>query len=156
MNEVQATVLVAADPARAFTLFTDEVDRWWRRGERYGGPDVTGHRFEGHVGGRFLELSGETEHALGVITVWDPPSRLAFTWRQSNWTPGEVTEVMITFTAEAEADGAGGTRVTLRHHGFARIVSQVGCEVGYAAGWQELLGWYRDAITDPEREKACT
>ncbi len=151
MNEVQATVLVATDPARAFTLFTDEVDRWWRRGERYGGPEVTGHRFEGHVGGRFFELSDEAEHALGFITVWDPPGRLAFTWRQSNWTPGEVTEVMITFAAE---DGA--TRVTLRHRGFARIVSDVGCEVGYAAGWRELLGWYRESINEQTRERACT
>jgi uncharacterized protein YndB with AHSA1/START domain len=151
VNEVQATVLVATDPARAFTLFTDDVDRWWRRGERYGGPEVTGHRFEGHVGGRFLELSGKTEHALGFITVWDPPGRLAFTWRQSNWTPEEVTEVTVTFAPE---DGA--TRVTLRHRGFVRIAGDVGCEVGYAAGWRELLGWFRDSFNDPTRERACT
>jgi uncharacterized protein YndB with AHSA1/START domain len=151
VNEVRATVVVAADPARAFTLFTDDVDRWWRRGERYGGPEVTGHRFEGRVGGRFLELSEETENALGVITVWDPPDRLAFTWRQSNWTPGEVTEVAITFVAED-----GGTRVTLRHRGFARIVSEVGCEVGYAAGWRELLGWFEESINERTQERACT
>jgi uncharacterized protein YndB with AHSA1/START domain len=151
VNEVEATVVVAADPARAFALFTDEVDRWWRRGERYGGPEVTGHRFEGHVGGRFLELSGGAEKPLGFITVWDPPARLAFTWRQGNWTPGEVTEVMVTFAAED-----GGTRVTLRHRGFARIVSEVGCEVGYAAGWRELLGWYRESINEQTRERACT
>jgi uncharacterized protein YndB with AHSA1/START domain len=151
VNEVRATVLAATDPARAFSLFTDEVDRWWRRGERYGGPEVTGHRFEGHVGGRFLQLSGEEERALGVITVWDPPGRLAFTWRQRNWTPGEVTEVMITFTAED-----GGTRVTLRHRGFAQIASDVGCEVGYEAGWRELLGWYRESINEQTRERACT
>ena len=64
MNEVEATVLVETDPAWAFTLFTDEVDRWWRRGERYGGPEVTGHRFEGHVGGRFLELSEEARRYI--------------------------------------------------------------------------------------------
>jgi uncharacterized protein YndB with AHSA1/START domain len=151
VNEVQATVLVATDPARAFALFTDEVDRWWRRSERYGGPEVTGHRFEGRVGGRFLELSEEAEHALGFITVWDPPGRLAFTWRQSNWTPGEVTEVMVTFVGEDV-----GTRVTLRHRGFARIVSNVGCEVGYAAGWRELLGWYRESINEQTRERART
>jgi uncharacterized protein YndB with AHSA1/START domain len=151
VNEARATVLVAAEPARAFTLFTDEVDRWWRRGERYGGPEVTGHRFEGRVGGRFLELSGEAEQTLGFITVWDPPGRLAFTWRQGNWTPGEVTEVEITFAAEES-----GTRVTLRHRGFARILSEVGCEVGYAAGWRELLGWYQESIDELTKERACT
>ena len=144
-------MLVATHPARAFALFTDEVDRWWRRGERYGGPEVTGHRFEGHVGGRFLQLSASGESALGYITVWDPPSRLAFTWRQSNWTPGEVTEVAITFAPED-----GGTRVTLRHRGFAQITSEVGCEVGYAAGWRELLDWYRESVAEPTKERACT
>ncbi len=74
MNEVAATVLVATDPARAFTLFTEDVDRWWRRGDRYGGPEGTGHRFEGEVGGRFLQLCGESEHALGLITVWMRPN----------------------------------------------------------------------------------
>ncbi len=53
--------------------------------------------------------------------------------------PGEVTEVAIAFTAEGD-----GTRVTLRHRGFARIAGDVGCEVGYAAGWRELLGRYQD------------
>ena len=149
MNEVRATVLVEADPARAFALFTDEVDAWWSRGERYGGPEVTGHRFEPYVGGRFLELHGEHEHALGHITVWDPPHCLAFTWRQSNWTPGEITEVVVRFAPQADQ-----TRVTLRHRGFARIASDVGCEVGYAAGWRELLGWYRESITP--KEGACT
>jgi hypothetical protein len=35
-----------------------------------------------------------------------------------------------------------GTRVELRHYGFDAITSEVGCDVGYAAGWRELLGHY--------------
>lgn len=117
MNEVHAEVVVPVAPARAFSLFTEEVDAWWRSGVRYGGPDVTGHRFEPWAGGRFLEL----------------------------------TEVIVAFMPVAD-----GTRVLLRHRGFDAVRSQIGCEVGYAAGWRELLGWYRAATVPSTQEKTCT
>ena len=142
MNEVRAEVFVPHSPQRSFDLFTQEVNRWWRRGERYGGPDVRSHRFEPFVGGRFLEIHEQREGVLGVITVWDPPERLAFTWRQSNWEPHEQTAVQVTFTAVD-----GGTRVELRHYGFDAISSDVGCEVGYEYGWRELLNWFLDAAS---------
>jgi uncharacterized protein YndB with AHSA1/START domain len=149
VNEVQAEVVVPVPPARAFAYFTADVDRWWRRGERYGGPDVVGHRFEPWVGGRFLQLFADGESALGQIVAWEPPRLLAFSWRQRNWEPGEATEVEVTF----EQEGAG-TRVLLRHHGFDGITSDVGCDVGYRAGWAELLGWLGEAIS--EEEATCT
>jgi hypothetical protein len=49
---------------------------------------------------------------------------------------------------------AEGTRVRVRHHGFDSITSDIGCEVGYETGWQELLGWYSQSITLEERR--CT
>ena len=76
MNEVRAEVLVLVSPARAFAQFVDEVERWWRRGERYGGPEVLGHRFEPWIGGRFLEVTPEGDTTLGTITAWEPPSRV--------------------------------------------------------------------------------
>lgn len=137
MNEVRAEVTIGATPDEAFDLFTRDVDRWWRRGDRYGGSDVLGHRFEPWVGGRFLEVLAEREAALGQITVWDPPGRLVFSWRQGNWAAQELTHVEVTFAASG-----AGTRVVLRHYGFDSVASQVGCEVGYQAGWAELLGWF--------------
>lgn len=141
MNEARAEVTVEASPERAFELFTRDVDHWWRRGERYGGPDVLGHRFEPWVGGRFIQVLADREGALGEITVWDPPRRIVFSWRQGNWEPDEVTHVEVTFTP-----ATSGTRVALRHYGFDSVRSQVGCDVGYQAGWEELLGWYADAL----------
>lgn len=140
MNEVIAEVIVPQPPERAFALFTSEVDSWWRRGDRYGGSEVRGHRFEPFVGGRFLEILDEREGVLGTITVWDPPEHLEFTWRQGNWDRDEVTRVEVSFTAVPS-----GTRVRLRHYGFDAIRSDVGCDVGYEHGWRELLGWYRQA-----------
>lgn len=140
MTEVIAEVVVPQPPARAFDLFTREVNRWWRLGERYGGTNVRGHRFEPFLGGRFLEILDQHEGILGVITVWEPPTRLAFSWRQSNWDPTETTQVEVSFQPVAT-----GTRVTLRHHGFEAIQSDVGCDVGYQHGWRELLGWLKEA-----------
>jgi uncharacterized protein YndB with AHSA1/START domain len=136
VDEVTAEVVVPVSPTRAFELFTRDVDSWWRRGERYGGSDVLGHRFEPYVGGRFLELLEGREGVLGRILAWDPPDRLAFSWRQGNWDPDEVTQVEVTFTP-VEA----GTRVLLKHGGFDGVDSDVGCEVGYEYGWRELLSW---------------
>jgi uncharacterized protein YndB with AHSA1/START domain len=151
VNEVRAEVVVHVDPRRAFSLFTAEVDRWWRRGERYGGPEVRGHRFEPGVGGRFLEISAAGPRSLGRITAWDPPRRLAFTWRQGNWRASELTEVTVTFDPVSD-----GTRVRLRHSGFDFVVSEIGCDLGYRAGWRELLGWYREAAHRIDKEAVCT
>jgi uncharacterized protein YndB with AHSA1/START domain len=65
--------------------------------------------------------------------------RLLFTWRQPNWDAHELTRVEVLFEPEA-----AGTRVTLRHFGFDGIRSEVGCDVGYAHGWRELLDGYAE------------
>lgn len=151
MSPVTASVEVPVDPATAFRLFTLDVDRWWRRGERYGGPGVVGHRFDGFVGGRFVEVTATGESALGVITRWEPPSLLEFTWRQGNWSEDEVTYVEVSFSP-----GGSGTIVRLEHRGFELVESDVGCDVGYERGWAELLGWLADAAQQEQGDKACT
>ena len=153
MNEVRAEVTVQASPERAFEIFTTEIDRWWHRGERYGGLDVTGHVLEPGVGGRLLELTADGERELGRVVTWEPPHRLAFTWRQSNWLTHELTAVEVTFHACDR-----GTRVLLRHNGFEAVRSQVGCDVGYEAGWAELLSWYASCLAthQPKESPTCT
>lgn len=150
MNEVSAEVTVRVAPERAFVLFTRDIDRWWRRGERYGGADVLGHRIDPRVGGRFVEVLADGERALGDVLAWEPPDRLAFSWRQGNWRPHEITRVEVTFSPTAE-----GTRVRLHHSGFVAITSDVGCDVGYAAGWRELMSWYAELI-NAEEPQPCT
>ena len=80
---VRVTATVGVELEEAFRLFTEEVDAWWRRGPRFRpGIDRTGVlRFEGHVGGRFVEVFDEEAgdvFVLGRIVTWEPASRLVF------------------------------------------------------------------------------
>ena len=98
------------------------------------------HRIEPRVGGRLLEVYDDDVWELGRVLAWEPPTRLAFSWRQSNWEPHETTTVEIRFVPDGD-----GTRVDLEHTGWEGVQSQVGCELGYQKGWCMLLGWFGEA-----------
>ena len=119
---VAVTVTVATDPARAFAVFTQETDLWWRRGPRFrvAGREPGTVIFEAHEGGRLLE-SFETKVGIrvvemGRITAWDPPHRLAYEWRNTNFAADEKTFVEVVFAA-----AGNGTKVTVRHSGWAAL-----------------------------------
>lgn len=119
-DQVKVQTFVAVAQARAFAVFTEEIDQWWRRGPAYriGGRSPGVMHLEARLGGRVFETSGAGEvlHETGRITAWDPPGHLAFEWRGVNFAPGERTEVEIWFEAAGD-----GTRVTLVHRGFAAL-----------------------------------
>ncbi len=50
------------------------------------------------------------------MTVWDPPHRLVFGWRQAGFPAGRSTEVSVRFDAVEQ-----GTRVTVEHFGWDAI-----------------------------------
>jgi uncharacterized protein YndB with AHSA1/START domain len=50
---------------------------------------------------------------VGRVEVWEPPHRLALTWRSTNFAPDQVTRVDVRFEPVAE-----GTRVTVTHSGW--------------------------------------
>lgn len=102
-----ASVEVAADPATAFRVFTEEIDLWWLRGpiNFWDSGRVIAMRLEPGIGGRILEVyRTEPEDALelGTITVWEPGELLAY--RSSV----DDTETRVSFAAID-----GGTRVTV-------------------------------------------
>ena len=72
------------------------------------------------LGGRLFEsIEGEgTTHVveLGRVEAWDPPRRLAFSWRASNFAPHESTRVEVEFAPQRS-----GTLITLTHSGFAAL-----------------------------------
>lgn len=118
----RVSVFVAVSPADAFAVFTEEIDLWWRTGPAY---RIAGKRpgvltFEAGEGGRLFETvttsAGPKAHVVGMVTQWQPPSRLAFEWRGVNFAADEVTYVEIEFVAKGE-----GTMVTLRHHGWSAL-----------------------------------
>lgn len=121
-DAVTVTVQVPLSPARAFAVFTEETDLWWRRGPRFrvAGREPGRIYFEAGAGGRLLESfatpSGERVVETGRITEWTPGERLAFEWRASNFAAEEKTFVEVLF-----APSGDGTKVTVRHSGWSAI-----------------------------------
>ena len=111
---VRQSVHVDCPREDAFRLFTEAFGDWWPRelGPR-GGEDSDELVIEPWEGGKVFERtrSGK-EHEWGSVTVWDPPSRLEFTWH-----PGAPSDDRQTVTVEFRTE-ADGTRVTLTHHGW--------------------------------------
>lgn len=151
------TVFVQAPPSLAFQVFTEEVDAWWRTGPRFriGRRRAGRLAFEGGVGGRLFETyetqGGSRTHESGKITVWEPPRRLSFEWRGVNFKAGEITLVEIVFEPVGE-----GTRVTLRHSGWAGLRDdhpvrhgKVGAEFIREIGmwWAALLSGLREHLS---------
>lgn len=121
-DQAKVSVYVAAPPAEAFRVFTEEIELWWRRGPRFraAGRHRGIIRLEPGVGGRLLE-SFDDDHGTrvvqtGEVTVWEPPSRLVLVWRNVNFAAHERTEVEVQLAAVRS-----GTQVTVVHRGFASL-----------------------------------
>lgn len=121
-DQATVTVTVAVDRAAAFDVFTRETDLWWRRGLAYriSGRNPGTLMFEPRQGGRLFEsfesAAGTQVYEYGRIKLWQPPERLVFEWRNTNFVTGEVTEVEVLFD-----EVPSGTRVTLHHRGWASL-----------------------------------
>jgi uncharacterized protein YndB with AHSA1/START domain len=129
-----ATVEIAATPERIFrALTTDEVTKWWGSPDAYGTKKWTADL---RVGGKWhsegLMADGKPFTINGEYLELDPPRKLTFTWRPS-WDGDNQTRVSYRLEPTAT-----GTRVTLRHEGFADR-AQV-CE-GHTQGWERVLGF---------------
>ncbi|HTC39376.1 MAG TPA: SRPBCC domain-containing protein [Steroidobacteraceae bacterium] len=118
----RVSVSVATPPARAFQVFTADIDQWWRRGLKFRHSASRGGLLciEPRVGGRLFESfdAQGTQHIIevGRVRVWEPPHRLAFSWRSANFAPHEHTDVDIQFEPSAS-----GTLVTVTHSGFSAL-----------------------------------
>jgi quercetin dioxygenase-like cupin family protein/uncharacterized protein YndB with AHSA1/START domain len=144
-SAVTVSVEVAVDPATAFTIFTDEIGRWWRPGpiNWYDSARAIDIRFEPGVGGRWLEVydeSGADVLEIGRITVWEPGVRLVLLYRDGGYDL-DGTEVEVRFTRIE-----GGTRVTLEHSGWEKLAAELAAKKRETKrwGWASILGWYSE------------
>ena len=155
-DQARVSVSVGVAPSVAFELFTTEIDRWWIRGPKYRNLNRSDDpsnrsgliRLEPHVGGRLFESieseAGERVYEVGRVQVWEPPTRVAFSWRASNFAPNEHTEVEVVF-----APTASGTLVTVTHRGWAALREDHPVRHGLrGAAFNRMIGmWWGDQMT---------
>lgn len=118
-SRVILSLRVKATPQRAFDVFTQEVGAWWQHDPlfRFTPRSPGGLAFEPGLGGRFTEtLSNGKVFEIGRITAWEPPSRLAFTWRQATFAPDQLTNVEVLFEPVGDE-----TRVKVTHAGWDSV-----------------------------------
>jgi len=118
-SRVLVALRVKAAPDRAFEVFVGEIGAWWRPNQMFQTtPRAPGKlAFEPGEGGRFTEtLANGKVFEIGRILVWEPPARLAFSYRQANFPPDLHTEVEVRFEAVGEE-----TRVSVEHRGFDQV-----------------------------------
>lgn len=158
-DRARAMVSVAVPPDEAFRLFTAEIGLWWRRGPRFrAAPGESGlMAIEPRVGGRVFEswtnaTGAEHVQEIGRVLAWEPPRRVLFSWRATNFAPAEHTEVEVLFEPSAS-----GTRVTVTHSGFAALRpdhpvrhGKSGADFSRQMGlwWGDLLRSWRLYCTD--------
>lgn len=132
---ILATVEIAASRERVFRALTDpaEVVRWWGSPETY---QTTEWKAELRQGGGFRAsgqgADGVPFSVVGEYLLIDPPNRLVHTWK-ADWDGEEQTTVSFVLDSTER-----GTRVTLRHDGFAGRSES--CRA-HSDGWELVLGW---------------
>ncbi len=140
---IRREILVDADPAAAFEVFTAGLGRWWPLGEF----SVHGQRATvAFAGGQIVERSADGQDAVwGTVTRWEPPAAVAFTWHPGR-SADRASHVVVTFAAEPGEEGAGQTRVRLEHTGWDAFDDPASARAEYDHGWPLVLDRYMSAF----------
>ena len=133
---------VAVAPARAFSLFTGSMGRWWKPGMHIAPQPFVDVVVEPRDGGRWFERDAEGhESDWGKVLSWEPPGRLLLAWQLDagfKFDPALITEVEVTFVPEGT-----GTRVTVIHRDLERLgESAERVAAALSGGWPTLVQLY--------------
>lgn len=118
-SQVVVSLRVATTPQRAFDVFTREIGSWWQTNDLFRFTPRSPGRLalEAGEGGRFTETLGNGKvFEIGRVTRWEPPSRLALTWRQASFAPDQLTHVEVCFEPIGNE-----TRITVTHTGWDSV-----------------------------------
>lgn len=135
-SDVSKSVTVPVSAGVAFRIYT-ERPREWLPPEHTFIQNPESITFEQRAGGRFYERGADgSEITRGTITEWDPPGRLAVTWRIGpNWRPVFDDSHASVIVAEFIPAGADSTEVTLTYTHLERH--------------GEMAGVIRSAVSGP-------
>ena len=136
---IHREIVVDADPARAFEVFTQEIGAWWPL------ADLSVFGAGGSVAftnDEIVETSPDGESAVwGSVHTWDPPERLAFSWH-----PGQdgarASSVSVSFVAAGEQ-----TLVVLEHDGWEVFTEPAAARAEYDHGWPAVLDAYAQEVS---------
>jgi hypothetical protein len=123
---------VACPVERAYALWAVETHRWWPVEHTVTAEPGLEVVFEPREGGRIYERTpAGMEVDWGVVTAWEPPTRLAYLWHIAT-DRSYATEVEIRFVDQGNAT----TRVEIEHRGWERLGAR-------GPSWREanLAGW---------------
>lgn len=139
---ILATVDIAAPAERVFRALTsDEITKWWGSDELYRTTEfVADVRVGGAWHAKGKGADGPPFTVKGEYLELDPPRKVVHTW-QPDWATGGPTTV--TYLIEPTATGS---RVTVRHEGFAGRPDA--CE-SHASGWERVLEWLKGHVAAP-------
>jgi uncharacterized protein YciI len=139
---IHREVLVNATPDTAFTLFTEQVAKWWPMAELSVFGEGSTVAF---TDGALTERSADGQAAeWGTVTNWSPPDELSLTWHPGR--DGEsASQVTVTFT-EAGAQ----TLVVIVHAGWEVFADPVAARAEYDHGWPEVLRLYQEFADSQE------
>jgi len=145
-SSIVVALRVPAGPQRAFEVFTEQIGLWWRPSDLFAftprSPGILA--FEPGEGGRLTEtLPGGKVFEIGRITAWEPGRRLAFSWRQASFAPGQATHVEVRFEAVGEE-----TRVSVEHQGWDAVPAENVARHGFpnAIFLQRHGEWWRSQL----------
>jgi uncharacterized protein YndB with AHSA1/START domain len=142
-DTILATIDVAASPERAFNaLNTNETERWWGSEDTYRQVNWTS---DIRVGGRWhvttRTADGHSLPAGGEFLAVDAPHRISFT-RIYEFDFPVLGRRATTVTYICDPIPTG-TRITVRHEGFAGLRETADL---HAFGWERMLGWLGDYL----------
>jgi uncharacterized protein YndB with AHSA1/START domain len=135
----------------AFNIWTSGIATWWPADHTVTGrTDITVVMQDG-VGGRIYERTSDgVEHDWGEVTVWSPPTRLAYLWHLRR-DRSDATEVEIRFVAK----DSGGTRIEIEHRGWERLGRTADQQRDQnRVGWETLLPHFQAVIATTENRRS--
>lgn len=119
----------------------DFLEQWWpERAEVHSG-----------VGGKYrFSWPGRGWVLQGVYTLWEPKTRLGFTWKW-NHDPADTPEMQVELNLKPNP--AGGTDLTIMHWPYGDSVEDQTARDAHREGWMHfcmrLAGLREGHLTEP-------
>jgi uncharacterized protein YndB with AHSA1/START domain len=130
LEPVRKSLRVRADVAKAFRVFTEEMDSWWPRTHHIGKSPMKRVVVEGRpMGAIYTDQEDGTVCPWGSVLTWEPPHLFVMAWQiRPDWTfepdLSKCSEVEVRFTPADD----GTTLVELEHRHIER----------HGAGWSKM------------------